>query len=62
MGDLKDKAKEKIEDAANAAKKTSAHCDTSNEVSRAKDLLKETGAEDISSAGEKAVSSHGVNT
>ena len=40
----------------------SVHCDTSDEISRAKDLLKETGAEDISSAGEKAVSSHGVNT
>ena len=40
----------------------SVHCDTSEEISRAKDLLKETGAEDISSAGEKAVSSHGVNT
>jgi hypothetical protein len=40
----------------------SVHCDTSAEISRAKDLLKETGAEDISSAGEKAVSSHGVNT
>src|ERR1700682_3942942 len=31
----------------------SVHCDTSEEISRAKDLLKETGAEDISSAGEK---------
>jgi len=40
----------------------SAHCDTSDEVSRAKDVLKATGAEDISSAGEKSVSSHGVNT
>src|SRR6185369_3658796 len=40
----------------------SVHCDSSEEVSRAKDLLKETGAEDISSAGEKAVSSHGVDT
>jgi hypothetical protein len=40
----------------------SVHCDTSDEVSRAKDLLKETGAEDISSAGEKAASSHGVST
>ncbi len=40
----------------------SVHCDTSEEISRAKDLLKETGAEDISSAGEKAVSSHGVTT
>src|SRR6202040_3890673 len=35
----------------------SVHCDSSDEVSRAKDLLKETGAEDISSPGEKAVSS-----
>jgi hypothetical protein len=40
----------------------SVHCDTSDEISRAKNLLKETGAEDISSAGEKEVSSHGVNT
>jgi Protein of unknown function (DUF3341) len=40
----------------------SVHCDTSEEISRAKDLLKGTGAEDISSAGEKAVSSHGVKT
>jgi hypothetical protein len=39
----------------------SVHCDTSDEISRAKNLLKETGAEDISSAGEKAVSSHDVN-
>jgi hypothetical protein len=30
----------------------SVHCDTSNEISRAKDLLKLTGAEDISSTGE----------
>jgi hypothetical protein len=40
----------------------SVHCDSSNEVSRAKDLLKATGAEDISSSGEKSVSTHGVNT
>jgi Protein of unknown function (DUF3341) len=40
----------------------SVHCDTSDSISRAKDLLKQTGAEDISSAGEKAVSSHGVDT
>jgi hypothetical protein len=40
----------------------SVHCDTSDEISRAKDLLKATGAEDISSTGEKAVSSHGVRT
>lgn len=38
----------------------SAHCDNSDEVSRAKDILNATGAEDISSAGEKAVSSHNV--
>ncbi len=36
----------------------SVHCDTSDEISRAKDLLKQTGAEDISSTGEKGVSSH----
>jgi hypothetical protein len=40
----------------------SVHCDTSDEISRAKELLKQTGAEDISSAGEKAVSSNGVAT
>lgn len=39
----------------------SVHCDSSDEVSRAKGLLKDTGAEDISSAGEKAVSTHGVD-
>jgi hypothetical protein len=32
----------------------SVHCDTSEEVSRAKDLLKATGAEDIASSGESA--------
>jgi len=31
----------------------SVHCDTSNEISSAKDLLKKTGADDISSAGEE---------
>src|ERR1700738_1228459 len=40
----------------------SVHCNSSEEISRAKDLLKQTGAEDIASAGEKAVSSHGVRT
>ncbi len=35
----------------------SVHCDTSNEISRAKDLLKATGAEDIASAGEASASS-----
>jgi len=38
----------------------SVHCDSSDEVGRAKDILKQTGAEDISSAGEKAVSTHGA--
>jgi len=37
----------------------SVHCDTSDEIKRAKQLLKTTGAEDISSAGE---SSEGVAT
>jgi len=32
----------------------SVHCDTSEEITRAKDVLKATGAEDISSAGERA--------
>ncbi|MEO7142330.1 MAG: general stress protein [Bryobacteraceae bacterium] len=40
----------------------SVHCALGEEVSRAKDLLKETGAEDIASAGEKSVSTHGVDT
>jgi len=31
----------------------SVHCDTSDQIDRAKDLLKRTGAEDVSSAGEK---------
>ena len=33
----------------------SVHCDTSEEITRAKDILKRTGAEDISSTGEEAV-------
>src|SRR5271154_6922446 len=37
----------------------SVHCDSSEEVSRAKEILKATGADDIASAGE---SSHGVNS
>jgi hypothetical protein len=40
----------------------SVHCNSSDEVSRAKDLLKATGAEDIASAGEKSASTHGVET
>lgn len=39
----------------------SVHCDSGEEVSRAKDILKATGAEDIASSGEKAVSTHGVD-
>jgi hypothetical protein len=35
----------------------SVHCDTSEQISRAKDLLKDTGAEDVASAGE---SSHNI--
>jgi hypothetical protein len=35
----------------------SVHCDTSEEISKAKDLFKATGADDIASSGE---SSHGV--
>ena len=40
----------------------SVHCDSSDEISRAKDIFKATGAEDISSSGEKSVSTHGVDT
>lgn len=40
----------------------SVHCDSSEEITRAKDLLKATGAEDIASSGEKSASSHGVET
>jgi len=32
----------------------SVHCDTSDQISRAKDILKTTGAEDVSSAGESS--------
>jgi hypothetical protein len=37
----------------------SVHCDTSEEVSRAKDLLTQTGAKDIASTGETSVDSMG---
>jgi len=40
----------------------SVHCDDSECVSRAKDALKRHGVQDVSSAGEKAVSSSGVST
>jgi len=38
----------------------SVHCDSSEEVSRAKDVLKRAGGEDVASAGEKSVSTHTV--
>lgn len=40
----------------------SVHCNSSEDVSRAKEVLKETGAEDVASAGEKAVTSQGFDT
>lgn len=40
----------------------SVHCDSSDEVSRAKDVLKSAGGEDIASSGEKAVSTHTAET
>jgi hypothetical protein len=36
----------------------SVHCDTSDEITRAKETLKRTGAEDISSTGEKSVGAY----
>ncbi len=38
----------------------SVHCATSDRIARAKELLQQTGAEDIASAGEKSASTHGV--
>ena len=38
----------------------SVHCERSEDIDRAKEMLKRTGAEDISSAGEKSISTHGV--
>src|SRR5579862_6017420 len=40
----------------------SVHCDTSAQISRAKDLLKSSGAEDISSSGESAGASPAAST
>jgi hypothetical protein len=40
----------------------SVHCDSSEEVSRAKDILKSAGGEDVASAGEKSVSTHTVGS
>ena len=39
----------------------SVHCDNSEWVGKAKKILKETGAEDVASAGEKGASTHGVD-
>jgi hypothetical protein len=36
----------------------SVHCDASDQITRAKDLLKQTGAEDIASTSEEAVPAH----
>ena len=36
----------------------SVHCDSSEEVSRAKDILKRLGGDEVASSGEKSVSSH----
>jgi hypothetical protein len=38
----------------------SVHCNTSDEISSAKELLKDTGAEDIASSGEASASTHHV--
>jgi hypothetical protein len=40
----------------------SVHCNSSDEVSRAKDILKGAGGDDVASSGEKSVSSHTANT
>lgn len=40
----------------------SVHCDDSEWVKRAKQILENTGGTDIASAGEKAYSTHGVDT
>lgn len=40
----------------------SVHCDNSQWVDRAEKILKQAGADDISSAGEKSVSTHGVES
>jgi len=40
----------------------SVHCDTSSEIRRAKDLLKESGASAIASSGEKAAAKDDATT
>lgn len=39
----------------------SVHCDSSDEVSRAKEILRDAGGEDVASSGEKGVSTHTDN-
>jgi len=36
----------------------SVHCDSSDEISRAKDVLRSAGGDDVASSGEKSVSTH----
>ena len=40
----------------------SVHCDTSEEISRAKDILKATGADDIASSGEKSAGTNAADS
>ena len=40
----------------------SVHCDTSEEIARAKDILKRTSAEDIASSGEESVGASSAHT
>jgi len=40
----------------------SVHCDNSDWTKKAKDILERSGAEDVSTSGEKAASTHGVDT
>ena len=40
----------------------SVHCATSEDITRAKDILKQTGADDISSSGEKGSESYATTT
>ncbi len=40
----------------------SVHCDSSEEIGRAKEILNAAGGEDVASSGEKAVSTHTDNT
>lgn len=40
----------------------SVHCETSDEIKTAKELLEQTGAQDISSSGEKSASTHRIDS